>query len=62
MQTTQSTSTRVVFHEILTNTAQTHCPISSYVTLTLNGSTMGYDLRNSTSDTNSLSTGSLTKE
>ncbi len=62
MDSTESTSTKVVFHEILTNTAHTTCPISSYVTLALNGSTMGYDLRNTSSAATPVSTGSLTKE
>jgi hypothetical protein len=61
MDSTASSDTKVGFRETLTNTAQTHCPVISYVTLTLNGSTMAYELRNASSDSSPLSTGSLSK-
>ncbi len=59
----ETTDSKASFRETLTNTSQTKCPIFSYVTLTLNGSTnSSYSLFNSSTDSNALSTGNLTKE
>jgi serine/threonine protein kinase len=63
MDSGKSTDTAVVFSETLRNTSSTHCPIFSYVKLTLNGTTsMGWELRDSSTDVSPVSTGTLTKD
>jgi hypothetical protein len=58
-----NTDSQVSFRETLTNTSQTKCPIVSYVTLKQSGSSSSsYSLFNTSTDTNPLSTGNLTKQ
>ncbi len=59
-----NSDSKISFRETLTNTAQTKCPIVSYVTLRMTGGTTSasYSLYNTSTDTNTLSTGNLTKQ